>query len=326
MEFTPLIAAVECGDQARVKRLVSDGADLADTDAIGWTALHHAAQTGSLETLRLLVTAGAPINAKNDSGRTPLAIAGFFAHLPAASLLADAGAGGLPPVHRAALVGTAADVKVAIAANHNAGLADSNSWTALHYAALRPDPAIASAIMHSGVPADARADDGRTPIHLVAYAGRDEVLTVLLQNAMRPGIRDWIESTPLHYAADSGHADAARILLAAGAPVDALNGGDTPLIAACRRAQTEVVSVLLANKASVVSVDGRPLYPLHELSRPYQGKPPETAYLPLVPLLVRHGADPAKPDYKGLTAIQRAEAAGLRRLAAQLREPRPEHR
>jgi ankyrin repeat protein len=58
----------------------------------GDTALHHAARSGSLRAIAVLVESGADVNAKNELGETPLHKAAMFAEVQAADMLAAAGA------------------------------------------------------------------------------------------------------------------------------------------------------------------------------------------------------------------------------------------
>jgi hypothetical protein len=58
----------------------------------GRTALHQAAAVGNLKVMQMLITRGAPVNAKNSSGETPLHLAARFGHLDAVKYLIRSGA------------------------------------------------------------------------------------------------------------------------------------------------------------------------------------------------------------------------------------------
>ena len=73
-----------------------------------------------------------------------------------------------------------------------------------------------------------------------------------LQAGSPPALLAGDSGTPCHQAAFSGHVEVIKILLAAGAPVDALTtpGHSTPLLWAARQGHVEAVLELLAAGAS----------------------------------------------------------------------------
>src|SRR5262245_50317810 len=71
-ERPPIVAAAKLGDRAAVRALVEKKADANAPDQDGTTALHWAAYRDDLDTLQLLIRAGATVNAANDLCATPL--------------------------------------------------------------------------------------------------------------------------------------------------------------------------------------------------------------------------------------------------------------
>jgi ankyrin repeat protein len=68
-------AAAE-GNLERARELIRDGAALDAFDAIGYTPLHHAVRNGRFEMVRLLLDAGADIDARaGTQTETPIAVA-----------------------------------------------------------------------------------------------------------------------------------------------------------------------------------------------------------------------------------------------------------
>lgn len=65
------------GDADLVARLIAEGADPAAVDNALITPLHMACQQGHIEATRLLLNAGAPVDARDSFGKTPLARAVF---------------------------------------------------------------------------------------------------------------------------------------------------------------------------------------------------------------------------------------------------------
>jgi ankyrin repeat protein len=70
--YPPLVASIQSGSLDTVKFLVSMGADATLADADGFTPLHHAATKNELEIATFLVSKGAKASAKDDAGRTSL--------------------------------------------------------------------------------------------------------------------------------------------------------------------------------------------------------------------------------------------------------------
>ena len=71
--WTPLMVAVEKSQTAILREILTEKtSDIMAATRSGWTALHIAADTGSVETVRILVEAGADVNVTNMEGQTPL--------------------------------------------------------------------------------------------------------------------------------------------------------------------------------------------------------------------------------------------------------------
>jgi hypothetical protein len=72
-KLTGLIVAVRSMPRPAVEPLLNGRTELVTArDAAGSTPLHHAAAFGSLDTMTLLIDAGADVNARNNRGSTPL--------------------------------------------------------------------------------------------------------------------------------------------------------------------------------------------------------------------------------------------------------------
>ena len=90
-----LIEAAKRAEVATVRQLVDTGTSELDArDGFGRSALHYAARLGHQVILGILIGAGAPLEAKDADGFTPLlrAIQGGDANIDAVRLLLDAGA------------------------------------------------------------------------------------------------------------------------------------------------------------------------------------------------------------------------------------------
>ena len=85
--------AASTGNIEAVKQHIAAGADMnAKAGGVGETPLHNAAYSftggrGPIRTVELLISKGANVNSKGESGGTPLDIANTWGHEPAADLL-----------------------------------------------------------------------------------------------------------------------------------------------------------------------------------------------------------------------------------------------
>ncbi|MBT0773876.1 ankyrin repeat domain-containing protein [Kineosporia sp. J2-2] len=77
---SPLHYAAADGDAAEVARLLAEGADPNQPDAVRFTPLHFAAQEQHPEVVALLISAGADTRGTDRWGNTPLWRAIFTAH------------------------------------------------------------------------------------------------------------------------------------------------------------------------------------------------------------------------------------------------------
>lgn len=89
---TPLIEAAKHGHAECVALLLTAGAPVAARDAMRRTALHHAAAGGHRVVVARLVAAGAPVAAVDAGGRTALHFASAHGHDGVATTLVGAGA------------------------------------------------------------------------------------------------------------------------------------------------------------------------------------------------------------------------------------------
>ncbi|CAM4091975.1 ankyrin repeat domain-containing protein [Kerstersia similis] len=84
-----LMYAALMGQTGRVEQLIRRGAEV---NKLGWTALHYAAAGGHVDTVDLLLTEGAIVNAPAPDGTSPLMMAAQANSKPAVEHLLQAGA------------------------------------------------------------------------------------------------------------------------------------------------------------------------------------------------------------------------------------------
>lgn len=91
--------------------------------------------------------------------------------------------------------------------------------------------------------------DGFTALHFAAFFGKAEAARLLLEHGARVDVytRNPFANQPLHAAAAGRHLEACRILLAAGADVNATqHGGFTPLHEAAQHGDVEMTELFLS--------------------------------------------------------------------------------
>ena len=153
-------------------------------------------------------------------------------------------------------------------------------------AASRGDIPAVRSLLAQGQSVDARDDDGNTP------------LMAALNNGVKP-----MSQTPHWGLSDTAYVGMVRFLLAHGANVNARNHvGMTPLMVNLCNGHADVVPLLIARGAEVNTSNGVGDTPLmYAIAR-----------LPLILLLLKHGASPNALNTKGYTAL---------RLAAEQADP-----
>jgi ankyrin repeat protein len=199
--------AAGLGNEVLLERLIRSDPDCTHTRLEnGSTPLHFAAANGQVETARMLLAAGAPINAEESSewygaGPTPLQRACLRGHLAVCRLLVDAGAdvnmdGGIgSPLHWAVYKSNLELVRVLIEAGADLGAFGDHGETALHSAARYGVVETVALLLDYG--ADINAESGWVPmINGPADSGR--------------------KNTPLDMAVDSRQISVAALLVSRG--------------------------------------------------------------------------------------------------------------
>eukprot|EP00435_Cladocopium_sp_Y103_P066776 s166_g29.t1 len=250
-EDQKMIAASMDNDVFALEKLLQHPRNPNVRDADGDTPLHHAAEEGHVEPMRLLLEAGAETDVRDTTaeGWTPLLLAALMGNVDSVSLLLETGSDtglamvdrGAAPLHLAAQNGHFEVVALLIAAGADRNQASSDiGATALFIAAQIGQVEVVRLLIEAEVDMDtATTDTGTTPLFTAAEQGHVEVVCLLLEAGAevnkaktRTGV------TPLHIAAKKGHTEVVRLLLKARADLNKATAqtGGTPLyIAALNR-------------------------------------------------------------------------------------------
>ena len=127
--------------------------------------------------------------------------------------------------------------------------------------------------------------DGSTALHTASGLGEREMVELLLANDADVSVVNHAGHTPLHSAAESGYVEIARLLVDHGGDpfVDPNDDGNTPVVGAVRRSQSETALYLLG--------EGRAASLAPERLGELLVRAASDSHLELVQFLVAQGAD-----------------------------------
>ncbi|XP_048869209.1 caskin-2-like isoform X3 [Brienomyrus brachyistius] len=196
-------------------------------DSDGFSALHHAALTGTIDLMSLLLEAQATVDIKDSNGMRPL--------------------------HYAAWQGKADSVLMLLRSGASVNGASLDGQIPLHLAAQYGHYEVSEMLLQHQSNSCLVNKVKKTPLDLACEFGRLKVTQLLLNSNMIGALlegerKDGSESsanTPLHLAARNGHKDIIRMLLKAGIDINRTTKAGTALHEAALYGKTEVVRLLL---------------------------------------------------------------------------------
>jgi len=253
-------------------------ADSVGSGLFGTPALHWRVDADDLDGARKLLQAGADANALTERGISPLSLAIANGNTAMVDLLLKAGA--------------------------NASQQEPSGETLLMRACETGVLPVVQLLLKHGAPVDVReARFGQTALMFAARAGHADIVAALLAAGAKPNVATLVGNTPafippnsvpgfgfgvgilrggvpadrgrreprpggltpLHYAARHNHVEVAKLLVKAGAEVNALEANDiTPLLMAVSNDNTAAAQYLLAHGGNVNARDWYGRTPLWE--------------------------------------------------------------
>uniref|UniRef100_A0A8D0GJZ7 Ankyrin repeat and SOCS box protein 11 n=1 Tax=Sphenodon punctatus TaxID=8508 RepID=A0A8D0GJZ7_SPHPU len=170
------------------------------------------------------------------------------------------------PLHEAAFQGRLLSLKTLIAQGFNVNIVTIDRISALHEACLGGHVACAKVLLENGARVNAVSVDGITPLFNACCSGSAACVNMLLEFGARPQLENHLAS-PIHETVKRGHRECMEILLANDVDVDQEDPQyGTPLYVACMYQRTDCVKKLLEFGASV-DLGKRLDTPLHAAAR-----------------------------------------------------------
>ena len=329
--------AVMQGDRPAVGALIAKKVDVNAPQVDGTTALHWAVRANDVEMTEMLLGAGAKPSAANQLGATPMLLAALDGNAAILERLIQAGADPNAPVSDtgdtalmiAARTGKADAVKVLL--DHGASVNAKETWggtTALMWSVAELHPEVTKLLVERG--ADINAKSSFVP----SASGRGFEGTSAVAPKSNQTTEEFASGwmTPLMFAARENDLASGRVLVQAGADVNAVGGdGKDALGLALFNGSYDVASLLIESHANVNHADAQRFTPLFwAVDRRNMETAPNfpwmltTDPLPLIKKLLDAGANPnvlvnntprarmreGSPRIVFATALMRAAFAG----------------
>ena len=233
------LKAIKKGDIERIKKLISQGADVNAKDNRGMTPLHKAAYYGQRQVAKVLIAKGASVNGTDTAGQTPLHIAANF------------GSKWVPEL----LLANGANISARDIAGNTPLHAATDFWCV--------DKDLLELLIAKGADVQARNKAGQTPLHRVCMIRRqgkrlERTAEVLLAHGAEVDAKDKSGHTPIHFAVKNGHCKLIDLLMAKGAIISTDDKPDVDLAAsyyALRSKDANHLELLLDYGADVNAAD-----------------------------------------------------------------------
>jgi uncharacterized protein len=197
------------------------------------------------------------------------------------------------------------------------GMADTKTGQALIAAASRGDAIAVQRLLGEGASVDARDGEGRTALLAATHAAPGvgtEAARLLIAAGADVNAKDRIEDSPYLYAAAEGRNDILRLTLDHGADLKSTNRyGGTGLIPAAHHGHLETVRMLLGTAIDKDHVNKLGWTALLEAIVLGDGGPVHTE---IVRELVRAGATVTIADRDGVTPLAHARRRGYAAIVA----------
>uniref|UniRef100_A0A8C8RGI8 Inversin n=1 Tax=Pelusios castaneus TaxID=367368 RepID=A0A8C8RGI8_9SAUR len=237
--------------------------DINMADKYGGAALHAAALSGHVSTVKLLLEHKAQVDATDVMKHTPLFRACEMGHKEVIQTLIKGGA--------------------------RVDLVDQDGHSPLHWAALGGNADVCQILIENKINPNVQDYAGRTPLQCAAYGGYINCMVVLLENNADPNIQDKEGRTALHWLCNNGYLDAIKLLLGFDAFPNHMENNEeryTPLDYALLGEHHEVIQFMLEHGAlSIAAIQDIAAFKIQAV---YKGYKVRKAFQDRKNLLMKH--------------------------------------
>ncbi|XP_029776704.1 inversin isoform X3 [Suricata suricatta] len=250
-------------DVLRTMLSLKSDIDINMADKYGGTALHAAALSGHVSTVKLLLENNAQVDATDVMKHTPLFRACEMGHKDVIQTLIKGGA--------------------------RVDLVDQDGHSLLHWAALGGNADVCQILIENKINPNVQDYAGRTPLQCAAYGGYINCMAALMENHADPNIQDKEGRTALHWSCNNGYLDAIKLLLDFAAFPNQMENNEeryTPLDYALLGERHEVIQFMLEHGAlSIAAIQDIAAFKIQAV---YKGYKVRKAFRDRKNLLMKH--------------------------------------
>ena len=323
---TPLIIAVEDGNENIIKLLLEHGADIHQTNQNHETALMTALSIDNINIIKLFfdhgksinLEHGKSINLENTYGYTPLMLAVSNGNEEAIKLLLDNGAdinqlnqNGMTPLMLAVSNDNEEAMEMLLERGADINQPNQNGETPLMLAVSNDNEEAIQLLLDNGANINQTNQNGMTPLMLAVSNGNEEAIKLLLDNGANIHQTNQNGMTALMMALSHGNINIIKLFFDHGKSINLEHGksinlenayGETPLMLAVSNGNEEAIPLLLDNGADINQLNQNGMTPL--MLAVVNDK--EEA----MKLLLDNGADINQLNNTGMTALMMAASRG----------------
>lgn len=219
-----------------------------EKDDNGWILLHHAAEHGAIDIMKFLIEMGCDVNAKSNTGYTPLYIAietGMFS-TDMSRLLITHGAEVGSLLHKAVLLNDIELAKEALTVITDINKKDKFGNTALHHAIAIQNVEIIDLLLTNQADIDCYDNYLTTPLHAVCADNATNLISLVLGAHPDLEAEDYNGRTAIIFAAGNAFKEGVKLLLEKQVNIDHQdNFGNSALHYAFENSEVEIAQLLI---------------------------------------------------------------------------------